>query len=323
MIYKYSAYLISINHNHMEEIDIKSLPVRFSLVDPKKLIYRGGQPTKEHLQMLHDMGIKNIVNLRREDHIQRYRERKACESLNINYHPYPHYGIFGVDKQFINEVVDVIHNLDTPTYIHCKNGRDRTSLIVASYLVKYHKKDPELAWKENVLAYDHDENNILYSYFKQSFFDFCADIKEEIKNSYTPQDYEQSFENKKTTLEELLNEIYKQYGYRVWLQAELCDTTGVFKVIFPFTNILYKIAALCESDEKLAITSKTFYENNKVINLYGKTKLGTLYQIQFWPTIIYSYYEYKEHDELDSETQYMKFKEHDLQSYLDDNIIIK
>jgi protein tyrosine/serine phosphatase len=156
---------------------LPTTPVRFSLIDKTKSVYRGGQPTHEHLQALHQLGIKHVVNLRRENPIKRYYEKQSCEELNINYHPFPHFGIFGMSIETINEIIDAIHNLDEPSYVHCKNGRDRTSVIIASYLVKYCDKDPNLAWEEDVLGYDHDENNMLYSQFKASFFEFCNSLE--------------------------------------------------------------------------------------------------------------------------------------------------
>ncbi|AYV76843.1 MAG: hypothetical protein Barrevirus1_65 [Barrevirus sp.] len=152
-------------------------PDRFALIDIDKMVYRGGQPSEEHLHMLKDIGIKHIINLRKEDISERVKEKSLCLKLGINYHAYPTYGIFGLNNQFINEIVDLINSFDGPTYIHCKNGRDRTSIIIASYLVKYKGKDKDNAWKTDVLKYDHDENDKYYAKFKESFYDFCNSLK--------------------------------------------------------------------------------------------------------------------------------------------------
>lgn len=148
-------------------------PTRFALVDEGKQIYRGGQPDETHFNALKQLGIKTIVNFRKEDLLQRRTERKLCEKHDINYVEFPFYGIFGFDSDFIHQVVDTLHNNSGPTYVHCLNGRDRTSVMVASYLVKHHNKDPQLAWTEDVLKYDHDETDKYYSKFKSSFFEFC------------------------------------------------------------------------------------------------------------------------------------------------------
>ena len=156
------------------------IPVRFSLVDNNKNrhIYRGGQPTCDQIKYLQSIGVKHIINLRREGLRCRTSEEYMCKEIHIDYHSFPHYGIFGIKPNVINEIVDFIESLNENVYIHCKNGRDRTSLIVASYLVKYRQKDLELAWKEDVLNYDHDENNIFYSCFKKSFDKFCKLIND-------------------------------------------------------------------------------------------------------------------------------------------------
>jgi protein tyrosine/serine phosphatase len=148
-------------------------PVRFALVDEAKQIYRGGQPDEADIERLKQLGIKTIINFRKEDLLQRRTEQKLCEKHSINYVEFPFYGIFGFDSEFIHEVVDMLYNTDGPIYMHCLNGRDRTSVMVASYLVKYHKKDPKVAWTEDVLKYDHDETDKYYSKFKTSFFEFC------------------------------------------------------------------------------------------------------------------------------------------------------
>lgn len=157
-------------------------PDRFNLINSQKPIYRGAQPTHQHLQTFYEMGIRNIVNLRRESPIGNYQESNSCTTLSINYHGFPHFGVLGMSIHTINQIIDAIHNMDGPVYVHCKHGRDRTSVIIASYLVKYCGKDPQLAWEEDALAYDHDENSYLTAYFKPSFFGFCDDLMKKKEN---------------------------------------------------------------------------------------------------------------------------------------------
>lgn len=155
----------------------KEKPDRFTPVDNKNLIYRGGQPDENHLQLLQDMGIKNIINLRKENLIAMYCEKNLCKTMGINYYSCPLYGIFGIEPSFINNVVDLMNTLGGSCYIHCKHGRDRTSIMVAAYLVKYCGKDPDAAWTEDVIAFGHDENSIYYSQFKSSFYIFCESLR--------------------------------------------------------------------------------------------------------------------------------------------------
>lgn len=152
-------------------------PDRFTLVDKTKGIYRGGEPDENHLVMFNEMGIKNVINLRKENLIAMYQEKKLCQNMGLNYYAFPLYGIFGIESSLINQIVDLMHNLDNPCYIHCKHGRDRTSIMVAAYLVKYCGKNPDTAWSEDVVGFDHDEDSFYYSQFKLSFYKFCDSLK--------------------------------------------------------------------------------------------------------------------------------------------------
>ena len=58
-------------------------PTRFRLIDPDKLIYRGGQPDEENMRMLDGIGIKNIINFRKEELRARYREKRECQKFII------------------------------------------------------------------------------------------------------------------------------------------------------------------------------------------------------------------------------------------------
>ena len=339
------SILIVFSINVMQILESET-PVRFSLVDKTKMIFRGGQPTETHIKMLHKIGIKNIINLRREDLIERYYEEKVCTSLNINYESFPHYGIFGIDTNFINEIIDLMYNFNEPTYIHCKNGRDRTSIMVASYLVKYYGKNPIIAWNEDVLGYDHNDKNPFYSQFKPSFLNFCDELQQ---NSITNMidKHKPCFDLLSGIIQDILEGIKDKYI--VWFQSrlksvdslndkinircikEIKDIIG-FRIIYPWTSGLYKIADLLESIKELRIYSKKIRENNKVIYLYGKTDLETTYEIQLWPTIIYTCFEY-EHDKIykpkniitdtqKENSNNVRIKEHVLQEYLDCNELV-
>lgn len=342
---KYIVLLLCFSIKVMQILDNET-PVRFSLVDKTKMIYRGGQPNEIHINMLHKIGIKNIINLRRENLIERYNEEKLCNQLDINYESFPHYGIFGVDTNLIHEIVDLMYNFNEPTYIHCKNGRDITSIMVASYLVKYHGKDPNVAWTEDVLEYDHNDKNPLYSQFKPSFMKFCDELQQNsIKNMID--NHKPCFDLLSGVMQDILEGIKNKYV--VWFQSrlksidslydkinvrgikEIKDIIG-FRIIYPWTSGLYEIADLLESVKELCIYSKEMRENNKVIYLYGKTNLGSTYEIQLWPTIIYTCFEY-EHDKIykpkniitdkqKENSNNVRIKEHVVQEYLDCNELV-
>lgn len=173
-------------------INNETMPENFSLVESSadvKQIYRGGQPNDSQLKQLNKLGVKHIINLRKEGLRQRNRECDVCNILDIGYHPFPHYGIFGVSIESINEIVDCMHQLDGPIYVHCLHGRDRTGLIIASYLVKYCNKDPALTWQKDVIKFGHDDDSILYSQFKPSYDNFCNHLKKDLNNDSSDEKY--------------------------------------------------------------------------------------------------------------------------------------
>jgi protein tyrosine phosphatase (PTP) superfamily phosphohydrolase (DUF442 family) len=132
-------------------------PVRFSRVTPR--LYRGGQPTAENLAWLRDLGISTVINLRREDEELRQAEQRQAAALGLKYFNFPFYGIFGADDAFLEAILAEMRRPENgPVYVHCKVGRDRTSLMVSAHLVLEHGKDPDRAWRQDVLGFGHDPN---------------------------------------------------------------------------------------------------------------------------------------------------------------------
>jgi tyrosine-protein phosphatase SIW14 len=127
-------------------------PLRFAQVTDR--LFRGGQPSPEHLEHLKAMGIDTIINLRRENSDLRLEEEAHARRLGLRFIHFPFYGIFGANDRFLHAILQAMANPDNGcVYIHCKRGRDRTSLLIALYRVIYEDWDPEEAWQREVLAY--------------------------------------------------------------------------------------------------------------------------------------------------------------------------
>lgn len=124
-------------------------PDRFSQVADG--IYRGGQPDPSSLERLRELGVDTVVSLRRERrHISR-RERSYALELGMRFLHFPFYGVFGADDLFVMNIVEEVKRRNV--YVHCKHGRDRTSLIIALYRVMEERWDPEEAWQREAIAY--------------------------------------------------------------------------------------------------------------------------------------------------------------------------
>ena len=129
-------------------------PVNFGQITDT--LYRGGQPDAADLARMRALGIDTIINLRRESRGQRRRERRTAEALGMRVLEFPFYGVFGADDEFLGEILRQATDPQNGTvYVHCKNGRDRTSLVIALYRVLYQGWNPDEAWNYEVLAFGH------------------------------------------------------------------------------------------------------------------------------------------------------------------------
>lgn len=129
-------------------------PSRFGMVSPR--LYRGGQPTAEHLALLRAIGVTRVIDLRREALGVRRAEQAAARHLGLRFIEYPFYGLFGADPRFMERLLEELARDDGGAiYVHCDDGRERTALVVALHRVVTEGWDPDRAWRDEVLAYGH------------------------------------------------------------------------------------------------------------------------------------------------------------------------
>jgi protein tyrosine/serine phosphatase len=127
------------------------LPVRFAQVDAH--LYRGGQPTAEQVRRLHDLGVRTIICLRTSPSRE---EEAAARALGMRFVNLPFRASFNVpDGNKLRQIVAAIESSPDPVYVHCAQGRDRTSLIVALYRVWVTRWAPAFAWQKEALDFGH------------------------------------------------------------------------------------------------------------------------------------------------------------------------
>lgn len=139
-------------------------PPRFAEV--RAGIYRGGQPSRRHLEALQALGVRTVISLRRESRRGWQEEKRHVQQLGMRWLRFPFYGVFGADVAFLREILDEMGR--GGVYIHCKHGRDRTSLLVALYRVWFEKWHPEEAWKLEVLDFGYQPSRF-YRLIRRSF----------------------------------------------------------------------------------------------------------------------------------------------------------
>lgn len=119
---------------------------RFAQVD--KNLYRGGQPDKDDLKLLKEMGIKKIINFRYEDDLIE-KEKRRAEALGLEYVSIP-WAIFAAyDHDVFQKFFTEIQNRDEkPVFFHCKRGSERTGVAAAAYKIKHKDMSVEKAYEQ-------------------------------------------------------------------------------------------------------------------------------------------------------------------------------
>ncbi len=142
-------------------------PKRFAKVNQR--LYRGAQPGYLHLGQLKALGVKKIITFCKEDSKLRKAERRRAQALGMTFVEFPFYGLFGAERKFVDKVLSEMVEANGSVYVHGQEGRDRTSLMVGLYRVKYEGWEPRTAWQEEVLKYGWDAS--LYSQgIRDTFF---------------------------------------------------------------------------------------------------------------------------------------------------------
>ena len=111
-------------------------------------VYRGAQPRREGIRRLAELGFNTIINLRGTDANTRADEAKA-RSLGLNYFniPLPIWGRPNdADVQRILEIISAPES--GRVFVHCRDGVDRTGMIVALYRINREGWSTEMATAE-------------------------------------------------------------------------------------------------------------------------------------------------------------------------------
>jgi len=100
-------------------------------------IFRGGQPSEKGWQSLSKLGVKTVIDLRREnedgEHSTR-AEKQAVEAAGMRYVHVPMKGVVAPTDAQISQVLALFKSPEL-VFVHCKKGMDRTGTVVACYRI--------------------------------------------------------------------------------------------------------------------------------------------------------------------------------------------
>ncbi len=113
-------------------------------------LYRGGQPTNTGWNSLAKLGVKTVIDLRREaengDHSPN-REQRAVEAAGMHYLNVPMNGIVAPSDEQIAKVLAVLDS-GQAVFVHCRQGKDRTGTVIACYRIAHDHWTNEKAYRE-------------------------------------------------------------------------------------------------------------------------------------------------------------------------------
>ena len=110
-------------------------------------VYRGGQPPTETWQSLAKLGIKTVIDLRREDEHSTAAEAREVAAAGMNYVNVPMKGVVAPTNEQIAKVLALL-NSPEPVFVHCKRGADRTGAVIACYRIARHHWQSRQALQE-------------------------------------------------------------------------------------------------------------------------------------------------------------------------------
>ena len=108
--------------------------------------FRGSQPTELQMAALKAMGVKTIVDLRR-DYIP--EERQWAKQLGLTYFNLPLKPNQAATKEQTEYFLRLVNDpANAPVYVHCKGGRHRTGAMTAAYRITHDGWTAEQAFEE-------------------------------------------------------------------------------------------------------------------------------------------------------------------------------
>lgn len=116
--------------------------------------FRGSQPDRSQMAALKAMGVKTIIDLRK-DYVP--QERQWANELGLNYFNLPLKPSKAATREQTEHFLSLVNDpANGPVYVHCKGGRHRTGALTAVYRITHDGWTAKQAFDE-MKKYDFDD----------------------------------------------------------------------------------------------------------------------------------------------------------------------
>lgn len=100
-------------------------------------LYRGGQPTAEGFRSLKNLGVQTIMDLRIPAGQSKW-EKRVVEQLGMKYIHIPLHGHETPTQTDVDQVFNYLNDASHwPVFVHCREGKDRTGMVVGCYRIAH------------------------------------------------------------------------------------------------------------------------------------------------------------------------------------------
>ena len=101
------------------------------------MVYRGAQPKSGGLELLRQLGIKTVINLR-DDDARANQEEAGARMAGLQYFSFPFERWGRPQDKEMERVLSIINNpANQPVFVHCEHGADRTGVVIAVYRITH------------------------------------------------------------------------------------------------------------------------------------------------------------------------------------------
>ncbi|MEK6279340.1 MAG: tyrosine-protein phosphatase [Acidobacteriota bacterium] len=108
--------------------------------------YRGAQPREHEIDQLKRMGIKTIIDLRKD---KEPREAEWVSRAGLQYFNIPMLAGRAATEKQVSYFLGLVNDpANGPVYVHCKGGKHRTGALTAAYRITHDKWTADQAFEE-------------------------------------------------------------------------------------------------------------------------------------------------------------------------------